>query len=56
MSTEQRDQQQPQAPASQTPPQNPRQEFAKKGALAAIGGACSGAVRAVLAPLLGGDS
>jgi ferric-dicitrate binding protein FerR (iron transport regulator) len=48
VSTEQRDQRQPQARAPQQPPQNPRREFAKKGILAAIGGACSGAARALI--------
>ncbi|WP_189409995.1 MULTISPECIES: hypothetical protein [Actinomycetes] len=56
MSTEQRDQQQPQAPAPAPQPQDPRKEFAKKGALAAIGGAFSGAAKAAVARLLGGDS
>ncbi|GAA3538809.1 hypothetical protein GCM10010233_66410 [Streptomyces pseudogriseolus] len=56
VSTEQRDQQQPQAPAPAPQPQDPRKEFAKKGALAAIGGAFSGAAKAAVARLLGGDS
>jgi hypothetical protein len=50
---EQRDQQVP-APQQQTP--DPRKEFAKKGALAAIGATLSGATRAVVAHLLEGDS
>ncbi|MEU5397607.1 hypothetical protein [Streptomyces tibetensis] len=53
-SNEQRDQQQVPAPQQQTP--DPRREFAKKGALAAIGATVSGAARAVMAHLLDGDS
>ncbi|MEU9230760.1 hypothetical protein AB0D40_41405 [Streptomyces massasporeus] len=51
---EQRAQQQVPAPQQLAP--EPRGDFAKKGALAAISGACSGAARAVMAHLLGGDS
>ncbi|MEV5463607.1 hypothetical protein [Streptomyces sp. NPDC002788] len=54
MSNEQRDQQQVPAPQQQTP--DPRADFAKKGALAAIGGTFSGTARAVMAHLLGDDS
>jgi hypothetical protein len=53
-SNEQRDQQQVPAPEQQTP--EPRKDFAKQGALAAINGACSGAARAVMAHILGGGS
>ncbi|MGW7134481.1 hypothetical protein ACWGIA_39935 [Streptomyces bobili] len=52
MSTEQRNQQAPQAPTAQQAP-DPTAEIAKKGAVAAIGGAFSGAARAVVAHLLG---
>ncbi|MEU3892324.1 hypothetical protein [Streptomyces sp. NPDC029041] len=55
MSDEQRDQQ-PQAPAPQQQTPEPRADFAKKGALAAIGGTFSGAARAVMAHILGGGS
>ncbi|MEU1918325.1 hypothetical protein [Streptomyces massasporeus] len=51
---EQRAQQQVPTPQQQVP--EPRGDFAKKGALAAISGACSGAARAVMAHLLGCDS
>lgn len=54
MSNEQRDQQQVPAPRQQTP--EPCADFAKKGALAAIGGTFSGAARAVMAHILGGGS
>ena len=47
---------QQQVPAPQQQAPEPRGDFAKKGALAAISGACSGAARAVMAHLLGGDS
>ncbi|MFH9894392.1 hypothetical protein ACH4OQ_38475 [Streptomyces luteogriseus] len=51
---QQRAQQQALAPQQQTP--DPRREFAKKGALAAISATLSGAARAVVAHLLEGDS
>ncbi|WP_181384461.1 hypothetical protein [Streptomyces sp. NWU49] len=51
MSKEQRDQQQAPAPQQQEPA--PQAGIAQKGALAAIGGAFSGAARAVVAHLLG---
>ncbi|MFI1245026.1 hypothetical protein [Enterococcus casseliflavus] len=50
MNNEQRDQT-PQMPAPRQMP-DPKVDFAKKGALAAIGGAFSGAARAVVAHLL----
>ncbi|WP_437096287.1 hypothetical protein [Streptomyces sp. enrichment culture] len=55
MSNEQRDQQAPRTP---TPQQTPKLEtnLAKQGAVAAIGGAFSGAARAVMAHLLGDGS
>lgn len=49
MTTEQRDQQE--TPARQPAP-DPRREFAKKGALTAVGALISGATRAVMAHLL----
>ncbi|CAL9654517.1 hypothetical protein SUDANB176_06740 [Streptomyces sp. enrichment culture] len=55
VSNEQRDQQAPRTP---TPQQTPKLEtnLAKQGAVAAIGGAFSGAARAVMAHLLGDGS
>lgn len=50
------DQQQSQVPAPQQQTPDPRADFSKRGALAAINGACSGAARAVMAHLLGGGS
>lgn len=54
MSNEQREQQQAPAPQQQAP--DPQAGIAQKGALAAIGGAVSGAIRAVVAHLLGDAS
>jgi hypothetical protein len=51
VSNEQRDQQVPQTPASRQAP-DPKASIVQKGALAAIGGVFSGAVRAVVAHLL----
>ncbi|MCT9144052.1 hypothetical protein [Streptomyces violarus] len=38
------------------PPQDPPREFAKKSALAAIGGACSGTARALWVHVFGDSS
>jgi hypothetical protein len=54
VSNEQREQQQ--APAPQQPREEPRREFARKGAIAAIGGVCSGTAKAVWLHLLGDGS
>ncbi|MFM9625052.1 hypothetical protein ACKI14_44930 [Streptomyces turgidiscabies] len=51
MSNEQREQSQPQPAPQRTP--DPKTVIARQGALAAIGGAFSGAARAVVSHLLG---
>lgn len=50
------DQQQPQAPAPKPRGEEPHRDFARKGALAAIGGAVSGTARALWTHVLGDDS